>query len=136
MIKSITIDNLQTYSDAYKAEIFLHEKKVLLIFEPDGSAIEETLKFANKLIPNLEEFDDKAKKYLSKECLGIYNTEIRKKDEAKIDKNTFEIQLVLDEISFVGDDFVLFFYKGIAEDFTWVASSSDGENFDEYDILT
>lgn len=107
-----------------------------MVLEPDGSPIEETLKVANEMISNLITLDAKAKKFLTEECLDTYNDEIREDDEPELDTHSFENQLVLDEISVVGNDFVLFFYKGILEDFTWMASTSNGENFDECDILT
>ena len=115
--------------------ILFNQKPVTVVLEPDGEPLEGTLEFANSVIPKLKEMDVKARKYLAQECLDTYNDEIREGDEPKLDLISFENQLILDEISFVGDDF-MFFYKGILEDFTWMASSSDGENFDEFDILT
>ncbi|GJQ07260.1 hypothetical protein CAPN010_14180 [Capnocytophaga cynodegmi] len=131
-MKTITSNDLKNN----QATILFNENPLTLVLEPDGEPLENTLKLANSLIPRLNEMDGKAKKYLAKECLDTYNNEIRGEDKARLDSHSFENQLVLDEISFVGDDFMLFFYKGILEDFTWVASSSDGENFDEFDILT
>ena len=116
--------------------ILFNQKPVTVVLEPDGEPLEGTLEFANSVIPKLKEMDAKARKYLAQECLDTYNDDIRRSDEPKLDLISFENQLILDEISFVGDDFMLFFYKGILEDFTWMASSSDGENFDEFDILT
>lgn len=131
-MKTITSNDLKNN----QATILFNENPLTLVLEPDGEPLENTLKLANSLIPRLNEMDGKAKKYLTKECLDTYNNEIRGEDKARLDLHSFKNQLVLDEISFVGDDFVLFFYKGILEDFTWMASSSDGENFDEFDILT
>lgn len=135
-MKTITIDELKRESSSYETGISYNGKEVTLVLEPDGSPIEESLKVANNMISNLITLDAKAKKFLTEECLDTYNDEIREDDEPQLDAHSFENQLVLDEISVVGDDFVLFFYKGILEDFTWMASTSDGENFDECDILT
>lgn len=131
-MKSITINDLKDN----QTTILFNQKSVTLVLEPDGEPLESTLKFANSIIPKLKEMDIKAKKYLAQECLQTYNDDIRKSDEPKLDLISFENQLILDEISFVGDNFMLFFYKGILEDFIWMASSSDSENFDEFDILT
>ncbi|GIZ14691.1 hypothetical protein [Capnocytophaga catalasegens] len=131
-MKALTINDLKDN----QVTILFNEKPLTLVLEPDGEPIESTLKLVNSLIPKLKEMDAKAKNYLAKECLDTYNDEILKGDEPTLDLLSFENQLVLDEISFVGDDLMLFFYKGILEDFTWMASSSDGENFDEFDILT
>lgn len=131
-MKTLTINDLKDN----QVTILFNEKPLTLVLEPDGEPLENTLAFANSMISKLKEMDIKAKKYLAKECLDTYNDEIREGNEPELDLLSFENQLVLDEISFVGDDTVLFFYKGILEDFTWMASSSDGENFDEFDILT
>ncbi|ATA89185.1 hypothetical protein [Capnocytophaga stomatis] len=131
-MKSLTINDLKDN----QATVLFNEKPLTLVLEPDGEPIESTLKLVNSLIPKLKEMDAKAKNYLAKECLDTYNDEIRKGDEPTLDLLSFENQLVLDEISFVGDELMLFFYKGILADFTWMTSSSDGENFDEFDILT
>ncbi|MDO5106554.1 DUF2262 domain-containing protein [Capnocytophaga sp.] len=130
------MDELKRESGNYETSISYNGKEVTLVLEPDGSPIEETLKVANEMISNLITLDAKAKKFLTEECLDTYNDEIREDDEPELDTHSFENQLVLDEISVVGNDFVLFFYKGILEDFTWMASTSNGENFDECDILT
>ena len=131
-MKTIAINELKDN----QTTILFNQKPVTVVLEPDGEPLEGTLEFANSVIPKLKEMDTKARKYLAQECLHTYNDDIRKSDEPKLDLISFENQLILDEISFVGDDFMLFFYKGILEDVTWMASSSDGENFDEFDILT
>lgn len=132
-MKTITINDL---TDNQTTVLVFNEKPVTLVLEPDGEPLENTLVFANSVISKLKEMNTKARKYLAQACLATYNDKIRQENEPTLELHSFENQLVLDKISFVGDDFMLFFYKGILADFTWVASSSDGENFDEFDIVT
>ncbi|AMD84410.1 hypothetical protein SAMN05444369_10963 [Capnocytophaga haemolytica] len=136
-MKEITINELKKHkssSGAYRLETTLKKRKIEVEVEPDGEDLSEVLPLVNNVLNKLELLDVKAKKFLADQHTETYNDEIRDGDEPYLDEKAFEKHLKLNNISVVGDQ-LMFFYGGVVEDIVFMACSSDGEVFDESEIL-
>jgi hypothetical protein len=119
---------------AYQTTLHINGQEIELDLVPEDVPLEKTIELANKIIGNLEHYDQKAKQKLAADFLKKYNDNFRnkKREEPELDEKSFSKQLTLIGVTIVSDDSLDFFYYEnlLFGGQSLIAQSSDGENFD------
>lgn len=133
----ITKENIQVNPEvegSYQTTIHHNGRDITLAITPDDVALETTIDLANKMLSNLEVYENKARQKIITDFLDTYNESWRDESQGEpaMDETTFSTHLNLVHIWCLSADCFDFYFSenGLFGHHSLIAESFDGENFE------